>query len=286
MQQTTISKSFIVKGGVGLHSGIKSDLFIYPAPANTGIVFYRRDKNVSIPANYKYGKVTPLATKLEKDGVSIQTIEHFLASCNALEIDNLLVEISSPEIPLYDGSALVYYEKLAQAGIEELGETRKVIKIIKPISYTKGNITMTAVPAENTVFAFDISFEHNQLQEQNFSVLLTKKNFEEKIMKAKTFALEDHIHEAIKNGLIRGANEESGIILNNEGVISNMEVMTWLNEPNRHKILDQIGDFYLANNLRILGHFVTSYGGHKSNLDFITQLMDHNIDSRIITDEF
>ncbi len=268
-----------------MHSGKESNLFFYPAPENHGIVFYRTDKQVSIPATYNYAKSSALCTTIENEGVTVSTIEHLLSVCSGLGIDNLLVELNSEEVPIMDGSGFEFHNILQHAGIKPLDCPRKSIKILDTIHFEQNDITIYVTPSEQPTFTFSIDFEHKQIGQQEYSFLLTEKKYSEEIVKAKTYGFrKDHIRLK-KHGLARGANETNTIILDEEGNFENMETMTWLNEPNLHKVLDQIGDFYLANNLRIIGNFYSHKSGHSSNLAFIRYMLEECSDKYAIWED-
>ncbi len=274
MNQTTIKESCMINKGVGLHSGQKTALYFYPAPADHGIVFFRSDKNIRIPANYRNSINSPLCTTIEVQGVQVTTIEHLLSVCNGLGIDNLLIELDADEVPIMDGSGFEFFRVLKKAGIRQLDSPKKYIKIHEPISYQQDDITIFATPSDNSSFTFSIDFEHEQIGQQEYSFVLTEKSYLDEIVNAKTFGFKKDYETHKKKGLIKGGNETNAIILNEEGEFENPEVLTWLNEPNLHKILDQIGDFYLANNLRIKGSVFSHKSGHSSHLDFIRYMMD------------
>ncbi|MCP4753539.1 MAG: UDP-3-O-[3-hydroxymyristoyl] N-acetylglucosamine deacetylase [Proteobacteria bacterium] len=285
MNQTTIKDSCLLNGGVGLHSGKKTDLFFFPAPANHGIVFNRADKNVEIPANYRYAKPSALCTTIENEGVEVSTIEHLLSVCNGLGIDNLLVELHDKEVPIMDGSGLEFHQVLQQAGIKQLDCPKKVIRILDTISYKRDDITIFVSPSEHSGFTFSIDFPHEQIGEQEYSFQLSEKKYAEEIVSAKTFGFRKDYSKHKKQGLIKGGNEKNAVILNEEGQFDNIEVMTWLNEPNLHKVLDQIGDFYLADNMRIVGNIFSHKSGHSSHLDFIRYMMEECSDKYAVVEE-
>ena len=269
MNQTTIKESCILQGGVGLHSGKETKLYFFPAEADHGIVFYRSDKGVKIPATYKYAQPSPLCTKIENEGVTVETIEHLMSVCNALGIDNLLIELHSQEIPIMDGSGSDFYNILHKAGIKQLNRSKKVIKIKEQITFQKGDIFIYATPASDPIFTFSIDFDHQQIGAQEYTFQLSELNYVNEIVNAKTFCLEKDIDKMRSMGLIKGGTRENALVLNEDGYFDNMDVMTWLNEPNLHKILDQIGDFYLADNMRINGHIFSSKSGHATHLEFL-----------------
>ncbi|MDH5560342.1 MAG: UDP-3-O-acyl-N-acetylglucosamine deacetylase [Deltaproteobacteria bacterium] len=274
MFQTTIKSPFLINGGIGLHSGQKTNLAFHPAPANHGIVFHRTDKDVFLPANYRFVRPSTLCTLLIKDDVEIQTIEHLLSVCNGMGIDNLLIEIKSEEVPIFDGSGFIFYEKFNQVGVKELEQPKKAIKITDTVYYEKNDIVIYATEANQSNFTFSIDFEHKQIGAQEFSFLLNERNYIEQIVRAKTFCMEKDIPKLKEMGLIKGGSKENAIILADDGHFENIEVMTWLNEPNLHKILDQVGDFFLADNMRIIGNIYSHKSGHATHFEFIRYLME------------
>ncbi|MCP4296631.1 MAG: UDP-3-O-[3-hydroxymyristoyl] N-acetylglucosamine deacetylase, partial [Proteobacteria bacterium] len=252
----------------------KTNLCFYPAPTDHGIVFLRSDKDVRIPATYQYAKQTPLCTTIEYEGVFVETIEHLLSVCHGMGIDNLLVELSNDEVPIFDGSGYEFYKSLQQAGIKQLDSPRKGIRINSPVTFDSDGITIYVTPSESSVFTFSIDFDHPQVGVQEVTFDLNEQNYSEQIVKAKTFCLEKDIPKMKKAGLVKGGSEKNAIILDEFGEFKNLDVMTWLNEPNLHKLLDMIGDFYLAGNCPILGNIFCHKSGHSSHYTFIKYLMD------------
>ncbi|OGG95325.1 MAG: UDP-3-O-[3-hydroxymyristoyl] N-acetylglucosamine deacetylase [Candidatus Lambdaproteobacteria bacterium RIFOXYD12_FULL_49_8] len=273
MNQTTLKDSLMIAGGIGLHSGAPTRLVFYPAPANHGIQFHRSDLDIKIPATWEYAETSPLCTTITKDGVKLHTIEHLLSVCSGMGIDNLLVELSSDEVPIFDGSGYVFFERFSEVGLKELSEPRLALKIKEPVSFTKGDIRIIATPAAATSFTFSIDFEHQQVGAQEYHFVFNETNYKDEIVAAKTFCAEKDVQKMLAQGLAKGGSEKNAIILGSDGEFKNMEVMTWLNEPNLHKILDQIGDFYLAQNRRILGSIYSHKSGHASHLEFLRHLM-------------
>lgn len=273
MNQTTLRETCLINGGVGLHSGQKTNLAFHPAPADHGIIFHRIDENVKIPANYRFAESSPLCTTLLKDGVKLTTVEHLLSVLSGMGVDNLLVEVAAEEIPIMDGSGWEFFEKFKQVGLMELDKPKRAIRITEPVSYEQGDIQILATPSASSEFTFAIDFDHQQLGQQEYHFTLTEPNYEEQIVRAKTFCMERDIPKMQEMGLVKGGSEKNAIILSDEGGFKNMEAMTWLNEPNLHKILDQIGDFYLADNLRILGSFYSHKSGHATHLAFVKHLL-------------
>lgn len=279
MNQTTIKEECLINRGVGLHSGKKAPILFFPAHADHGIVFHRADKGVRIPATYNFASPSPLCTTIQNEGVSISTIEHLLSVCNGLGIDNLLIELEGEEVPIFDGSGYEFYQKFNEVGLKELSNPKKVIRILEPISFIKGDIQIIATPSKESVFTFSIEYEHQQIGSQEVTFKLNTKNYIDNIVRAKTFCLEEDVQKMKKRGLIKGGSKKNAIVLNQKGQFDNLGVMTWLNEPNLHKILDQIGDFYLADNMRIIGNLYSHKSGHAAHCEFLHYMFKECTDS-------
>jgi UDP-3-O-[3-hydroxymyristoyl] N-acetylglucosamine deacetylase len=273
MNQTTIRQTCALTNGVGLHSGKKSSLFFHPAPAHHGIVFLRSDLKTRIPATYRYAVPSPLCTTLENDGARVSTVEHLLSVCNGMGIDNLLIEVDTEEIPILDGSGAGFFKVLKAAGIRELDHPKHMIRVLDTIVYQQGDITIYVTPSNEINFTFSIDFNHRQIGIQEATFHFSEQRYAEEIVGAKTFGFIKDYERHRRKGLIKGGNRRNAIILNEEGDFDNPEVMTWLNEPNLHKILDQIGDLYLADNLRIVGNIYSHKSGHSSHLAFVRHMM-------------
>ena len=279
MNQTTIKESCLIPGGQGLHSGRRTHIAFHPAPADHGIIFLRSDKNVKIPADWRHAESSALCTTIVKEGVELTTVEHLLSVCSGMGIDNLLVELDAEEVPIFDGSGYAFFEKFSEIGLRELDQAKRVIRLLKPIQWVQGEISISAMPSEEPHFTFSIDFEHDQVGKQEFQFHFTRANYAEQIVRAKTFCREEDIPKMQEMGLVKGGSEKNAIILAKDGGFKNMENMTWLNEPNLHKILDQIGDFYLAKNMHILGNFFSHRSGHASHLAFLKYLLEERQDA-------
>ncbi len=205
-----------------------------------------------------------------------------MSVCNGLGIDNLIIEINSEEVPIMDGSGLEFFKKLRSAGIRQLGKPKKVIRILDTVSFQKDDITIFLTPSEDSIFTLSIDFEHEQIGTQEFTFNLNETNYLNQIVSAKTFCLESDVEMMKKKGLVKGGSKENAIVLDKNGHFDNMEVMTWLNEPNLHKILDQVGDFFLADNMKIIGNSFSHKSGHSTHLEFVTYLMEECTDKYAI----
>ena len=285
--------------GVGLHTGVKSTLNIKPASENCGILFRRIDlkDHPIIPADVDYVIDTNRGTILEKNGVRIHTVEHILAALNGLGIDNVIIELSGPEPPIMDGSALPFVKALQKSSIVDQGIVQDVYKITKPIRFTdpESDIEINLLPAEQFKITFFMDYGLPNFGLQYTSIENVENDFAKEIAPARTFGLLSEIAQLKQNGLIKGGGLENAVIIvdkkvdkneqeylsklfglniesvNNKGEILNIEGLKFENEPVRHKVLDLIGDFSLFG-MPIIGHVIAMRSGHRTNIKFIKEL--------------
>lgn len=272
MKQTTIKKTIQLEG-IGIHSGKNVRLRFLPAPTNYGIVFRRVDFSipVEIPAKTVNSTPTNLCTTIQKNGVEVKTIEHLMAAVNALEIDNLVVEINGEEVPIMDGSALPFYQELKNAGTKIQNQTRKYIKILAPIHCSEDNRSASLLPAPTSSFSFYIEFNHQAIGIQEFNACLSREVFHQQISSARTFGFEQDVRKLREAGLALGGSHENAIVLGENGKVLNKDGLRFSNEFVRHKILDSVGDLALAG-YRIIGHYHGIKSGHAMNHALLEKL--------------
>jgi len=262
MQQTLKSSTQVE--GVGLHTGVKVNLFIKPADANTGIIFKRTDvesfKSV-IEANYKNVSSAVLCTKIENShGVSVSTVEHLLAAFYGEGIDNALVEIDGPEVPIMDGSAFDFVEAIRSAGIEKQKNLKKIIKVLKKIEIKDGKKYISIEPHdEDLIIDFEIVYTNPLIRTRRKEFKLNNGDLTS-IYNSRTFCLYEDIDKIKSKGLAKGGSLENAIVVK-ENKILNENGLRHRHEFVEHKILDCIGDLMLAGH-KIFGHIKTSQGGH------------------------
>lgn len=259
--QCTIAKPILISG-IGLHSGKRITMNLRPAEAGTGIIFHRTEgeRTVSIEAISANVVDTRLATVIGKGGLSVSTIEHVMAALAAFGIDNLHIDIDGPEVPAMDGSALPFTELLAEVGVRSLSRSRKFLAIRKPITVIDGEKRVTIIPSRFFRITTDIAFDHPCISLQSRSVKLTLESFCREIASARTFGFLKEVEFLKANGLARGGSMENAIVIGEDRIL-NPEGLRYPDEFVRHKILDAIGDFYLAG-YPILGHIKTFKSGH------------------------
>jgi UDP-3-O-[3-hydroxymyristoyl] N-acetylglucosamine deacetylase len=266
LKQKTLKNS-IGCSGVGLHTGAKVTMTILPAEADSGIRFKRIDISggqAIIEADWRNVVDSRLCSTIaNKDGVSIATIEHLMAAFAGLGIDNALVEINGPEVPIMDGSAAPFAFLIECAGVRELDAPRKAIRIKKPIEVREPNRYATLAPAEVFTLGFDIEFASPAVASQSHSVKLADGAFKKQVARARTFGFEHEVAALRAAGLLKGGSLDNAVVVSGDKVL-NDSGLRYTDEFVRHKILDSVGDLYLAG-LPIVGHFHGSRSGHALN---------------------
>ena len=266
--QRTISKESSI-AGIGLHSGQICKLKVKPA-VEGGIVFYRVDlvPNFAIEASFIYQIPSSYHTVLTKQNVSVETVEHFLSALHALQIDNLQIELNSPELPILDGCAATWIKFLEDCKIQELATKKKFFKVKKEVRVGGEHNYASFIPANKPIFRFFIDFNHPLIQQQSYSFQLNLENYKKEIASCRTFGFETDLECMKKQGLIKGGSLANAIVLLKDGTMLNKQKLCFDNEFVRHKILDAIGDIYLGGR-SIIGE----YYGHKSSHRLNTQLL-------------
>lgn len=267
IKQCTIKES-VTALGVGLHKGEKVRLTLRPAPANTGIIFRRVDLNpvVDIPATPDAVGETTLCTCLvNEQGVQVSTVEHLLSAVSSLGIDNLIVEVDSPEIPIMDGSALPFVYLIQSVGIEQLKAAKRFIKITKPIRIDEGDKWAELLPYEGFRVNFSIEFNHPVISNtgQSMSMDLSSQNFIKEISRARTFGFMRDFEFLRSHNLALGGSLENAIVLDDYRMLNPTD-LRYEDEFVKHKILDAIGDLYMCGH-SILGELNAFKSGHALN---------------------
>jgi UDP-3-O-[3-hydroxymyristoyl] N-acetylglucosamine deacetylase / 3-hydroxyacyl-[acyl-carrier-protein] dehydratase len=304
MKQTTIQQSVSIRG-VGLHSGKTVQVTFKPADANHGFRFQRidLDEQPVIPADVKFVVSTNRGTTLKSGEAQVSTIEHVLSALTGLGIDNVLMEIDGPEVPIMDGTAMPFVEVLHQAGTQELDTAREYFTITEPISY-KDEVTGTellALPAEAFEATVMIDFNSKVLGPQ-FASLQQMSQYVEEIAPCRTFVFVHELEKLLEMGLIKGGDLDNAIVIadrkmeqeeldalskkmgkpsikvDSEGVLNTVK-LHFQNEPARHKLLDVIGDLALIGK-PIRGKIVATKPGHTANVEFAKILKKHWTEKR------
>ena len=259
--------------GIGLHSGNKVTLSLKPAAADFGIRFHRTDLGVEIPATITHlrGK-QQYQTGLASEAVSVETVEHLLAALSALRIDNAVVELNHPEVPIMDGSAAPWVHLiLNEAGVKKLSAPRRYLKVLRPISLAQGDKRISLYPADHLKVTYSISFDHPLLRHQSRTMRITEDSFVEDIAPARTFGFLKEVEMLRQRGLALGGSLDNAIVLGETGVLNN--TLRFDDEFVRHKILDAIGDLSLVGH-PVIGHLVAHRGGHALHTAFAAKILE------------
>ena len=262
--QKTI-KDYIELEGIGLHNGIKVNLCLKPAEVNSGIKFKRTDidsaKNI-IEANYKNVSSPVLCTKIENShGVSVSTIEHLMAVFYGEGIDNALVEVDAPEVPIMDGSAFDFVTAIKSFGTQEQNSYKKFIKVLKKVEVKDGPKHISIEPlTKDLIIDFEIVYKNPLIRTRRKEFKLSNGDLTS-IYNSKTFCLYEDIDQIKSQGLARGGSLENAIVVKEDKIL-NEDGLRYRDEFVNHKILDCLGDLMLSGH-RIFGHIKTSQGGHQ-----------------------
>jgi UDP-3-O-[3-hydroxymyristoyl] N-acetylglucosamine deacetylase len=272
MHQPRTLRRPISCAGIGLHSGKKVTLSLKPAAADSGIRFRRSDLGgQEVPATVDHVGGINHATGLMRDTVSVDTVEHLLAAFVSLGVDNAVVELSSPEVPIMDGSAAPFIYLIQEAGIKPLSSPRRYLKVLRPISLSRGDKRIALYPSDHFKVTYSIAFDHPMLRHQSRTIRLTEESFVEEIAPARTFGFLEEVEMMRQQGLALGGSLENAIVIGDTGVLNN--ALRFDDEFVRHKILDVIGDMALVGH-PIIGHLVAHRGGHALHTQFAAHVLE------------
>ncbi len=270
--QKTIKDKFNF-AGIGLHSGVKASVTLKPASSNTGIIFKRVDlkNNNEILANFKNVSSAKLCTKIEnKFGASVSTIEHLMAALYICGVDNLIIEINGPEVPIMDGSSVDFVEMIESNGLKTLDKKREFILIKKRVELKDEKRSITIEPA-NSEFKvrFALSYKNTLIGNQENFVNFRNQDLED-IYSARTFCLFEDVEKIKSLGLAKGGSLDNALVVQGDKIV-NKGGLRSKKEFVNHKILDLVGDFMLAGK-RFIGSVDCLHGGHSLTNDFLRKI--------------
>lgn len=253
--------------GVGLHSGAETTLRLLPSAVGTGLIFKRvdvTDRDQIVPAKWDHVVDTRLCTVVANAaGVSVGTIEHLMAALAACGVDNAVMELDGPEVPIMDGSSAPFVDAILNAGLKTLAAPRRAIKILKEITVVDGDKTVTLKPGIGSHFKATIDFSHPSIGEQSSEIELLSGEFIAKIADARTFGFAHEVKALRAVGLALGGSLENAVVLDETGIL-NPEGLRHDDEFARHKVLDAVGDIYIAGG-PIIGCYEAQKPGHNMN---------------------
>ncbi len=286
IRQRTL-KNAIRATGVGLHTGEKVYLTLLPAPVDTGIVFRRVDLDPVVEIQAKAENVgdTTLSTTLVKGDVRVSTVEHLLSAMAGMGIDNAIVEVSAPEVPIMDGSAGPFVFLIQSAGIEEQPAAKKFIRIKRPMVVEDGDKKAEFLPFNGFKVSFSIDFDHPVFKGRRLdaTVDFSSTSFVKEVSRARTFGFMHEIEYLRSKGLAKGGSVDNAIVVD-EYRILNEDGLRYDDEFVKHKILDAIGDLYLLGN-SLIGEFRAHKSGHALNNRSLRQLIAQEDAWEVVTFE-
>ncbi|MCK9615406.1 MAG: UDP-3-O-acyl-N-acetylglucosamine deacetylase [Candidatus Omnitrophica bacterium] len=269
-KQKTLKKKISFEG-IGLHSGQSSKIEILPAPINTGIVFIRQDLGGQlIKADfYSIGSTEkfPRRTSVCANGIYIHTVEHLMAAFNLLRVDNAQINIWGEEVPGLDGSAKEFVQKIQEIGLEAQDAPINYLVVKEPIWVEEGQTSIVALPSDCLRMSYALKYDNPLIGSGCVDVVLDG-NVQENIFQARTFCLEDEVKSLLDIGLGKGANYENTLVVSKEGVVKNK--LRFPDEFVKHKVLDLIGDLYLAGPIK--AHIIAVKSGHSLNIKLLEKL--------------
>ena len=270
--QQTIEESISLEG-IGLHSGKIVKIKLEPADINHGVKFIRTDKEKDnvIDAIWSNVSETVLSTTISNDtNLKISTIEHLMSALSGLHIDNLNIYINGPEVPIVDGSSRPFVDLIENVGIKVQNKKRKLLNIKKTIEVKNNDSSVKIMPNKQFSIDFEIDFPSKLVSKQSCQLQLINGNYKTDIAAARTFGFEKDVKDLRSNGLALGGSLDNAVVVGDSEIL-NKEGLRYQDEFVRHKILDSIGDLYLAGS-PILGYFYGKKSGHYLNNQLLRKL--------------
>lgn len=269
--------------GIGLHTGEKVKINLRPAPANSGIKFVRTDLKGHPEVDVRFDNVfdTTLATTIGTNGCKVSTIEHLMSAFFGLGIDNAVVELDGPEVPIMDGSAAPFVYLIKSGDIREQESPKQFIIIKKPFKVDDGNRSVCIYPSKELKITYMIDFQHPLLRNQEYELTFSGRDFIREISTARTFGFMKDVETLKKNGLARGGSLDNAVVIDDFRII-NEDGLRFDDEFVRHKILDFIGDISIVGS-PIIGHFVVKKSGHFLNQHMLKKLMESKKHWKVMT---
>src|SRR5258708_3472770 len=247
--------------GVGLHGGQAVSMALRPAEPNSGIVFRRLDAGAEIRARWDNVADSTLSTILSNgEGVQVRTVEHLMAAFAGAGVDNAIVELDGAEVPIMDGSAAPFLDMIKRAGTLTQDAARRAIRILKPVHVSDAGATAELLPDHGFSMSFEIDFDNPLIRRQDMQLAFDAETFETELSRARTFGLLDDVLRLQAAGFALGGSLENAVVVSGDKVL-NDGGLRYADEFVRHKLLDTVGDLYLAGG-PLIGHFRGVRSGH------------------------
>ena len=273
--QTSIKQEIVLEG-VGLHTGNQSSLTFRPAPANTGIRFFRTDLPgiPMIPARLAFVVTTVRGTNLGLGEAKVHTVEHVLSACTGLGIDNIDILTTANEPPIMDGSAMPFVEALLRAGLADLDAPKRWLHLPHEVVYeAKDGARYRAVPADHFRVSATLLHDHPMMPKMSLSMIVDRESYLTEVARARTFCFEHEVAYLKSQGLAQGGSLENAIVIGKDQFKTNAEGLRFTDEFVRHKMLDLIGDLTLIGRPLFKMHITAERLGHAHNVEF-ARLLD------------
>jgi len=260
--------------GIGLHTGVKVKINLKPAPGDTGVKFIRTDLAGHPVIDARFDNVfdTTLATTIGSNGCRVATIEHLMAAFFGLGIDNAIVELDGPEVPIMDGSAAPFIFLIKSVGVREQKVPKRFIVIKKPFKVDDGTRSVHIYPFKELKISYMIDFQHPLLRNQEYEMTFSGREFSREISRARTFGFLKDVQTLKENGLAQGGSLDNAVVIDDFRIL-NEDGLRFDDEFVRHKILDFIGDLSIVG-APVIGHFVVKKSGHYLNQYMLRGLME------------
>ena len=282
LNQKTIKNDILISG-IGLHSGLHANLTIKPAAPNTGIIFKRTDikkNNIVIPNLFNVSSAVLCTTISNEHGISVSTIEHLMGALYGIGIDNALIEIDNQEVPILDGSAKLFVEKINDSGIKNSNAPIKIIKIEKKIEFIHEKKSIYIEPSKISLdIDFELRYQNDLIGNQRNTIKVYESDLTD-IYNSRTFCLYEDVKKLKDMGLAKGGSLENAIVVK-DNIVLNKEGLRNEKEFVNHKILDCMGDLYLSG-YKIIGKLVCSQGGHKLTNQLLRKVFENKENFSIV----
>jgi UDP-3-O-[3-hydroxymyristoyl] N-acetylglucosamine deacetylase len=267
--QRTLARA-VEAEGVGIHSGAHAKVRLRPAPVGTGIVFVRTDLGVAIPARAEHAKDFSFATTIGVRGAEVGTIEHLMSALYALGVTNVFVDVSGPEVPVMDGSALPFVQMIKRAGILEQNASFPEVRLLRPVRVADGERFVELHPAEAFHVDYRVRYKAPVVGEQQLSFTVSPERYANAIAPARTFGFLSEVKSLKERGLGRGGSLANCVIVDEHRVLSGK--LRFRDEFVRHKVLDLIGDLALLE-YPLRAHVIAHKAGHALHVAAVRELL-------------
>jgi UDP-3-O-[3-hydroxymyristoyl] N-acetylglucosamine deacetylase len=270
--QRTLERPVECKG-IGLHTGEPAVMILRPAPANRGIFFRRMDlpKTPTIPARPEYVADTQYATTIANDGASVRTIEHIMSALAGVGVDNVQVDLTGPEVPIMDGSALPFVELLRNAGLRRQFAPKTFLKVRQPITVEVGTRSLRIVPSQRLKVIYTMCFDHPLLGEQTCAMDVGRERYVRDVAPSRTFGFVRDLDMLQRMGLAKGGSLENAVVISDDGILNGP--LRFPDELVRHKVLDLLGDLYLLGK-PLVGTIIAQGAGHQIHLALVRRIQE------------